>query len=183
MKPFLLILIVIAVLIAAVAGIAGIWGISTYNNAAGLRNLYEAKVKANSASFDNMWKEISQTSQVTDKQKDALKDIFTSYAAARTTGGSQDGSLMKWVTESIPNVDVSVYKTLMNTITSARDSWTMRQLELVDIARQYNQLLVQFPTNVFLGAFGFKQIDAKVITSSRTEKAFETGKDDEVKLP
>lgn len=163
--------------------VAAIWGVTTYNNAAGLRNLYEAKVKANSASFDNMWKTISQSAQVTDKQKDALKDIFTSYAGARTTGGSQDGSLMKWVTESIPNVDTSVYKTLMNTITSTRDGWTMRQLELVDIARQYNEALVQFPTNVFLGAFGFKPIDAKVITSDRTEKAFSSGRDDEVKLP
>jgi hypothetical protein len=183
MNKFLLSAIVLAGLLAVAVVIGSVWGISTYNQASSLKNLYDAKLKANNASFDNMFKTIDQSAQVTNKQKDALKEIFTSYASARTTGGSADGSVMKWVTESIPNVDTSVYKTLMNTITSARDSWTMRQLELVDIARQYNQYLVQFPTNVFLKMLGFEKIDAKVVTSGRTEKAFETGRDDDTKLP
>ncbi len=183
MSKLLLSALVCAGLLAITVVIAAVWGVSTYNQASGLKNLYDAKLKANTASFDNMFKTIDQSAQVTNKQKDALKEIFNGYASARTTGGSQDGSLMKWVTESIPNVDVSVYKTLMNTITSARESWTMRQLELVDIARQHNLLLVQFPTNLLLKLLGFTPIDAKVVTSSRTEKAFETGRDDDTKLP
>lgn len=183
MSKTLLSIIVILGLLAVSLVIGVTYGIGTYNRASGLRNTYESKLKANNASFDNMFKTIDQSAQVSNKQKDALKDIFTSYASARTTGGSADGSLMKWVTESIPNVDVSIYKTLMNTITSARESWTMRQLELVDIAREYNLMLSQFPSNVLLGAFGFVKIDAKVISSDRTVKAFETGKDDDTKLP
>lgn len=162
--------------------IAVTWGVSTYNQAAGLKNLYEAKLKANTASFDNMWKTISQSVQVADKQKDALKEIFNSHAAARSQGAQNDQLIMKWVQESVPNVDVSVYRNLQNIITSSRDGWTMRQLELVDIARQYNQSLVQFPTNVFLRIFGFQPIEAKVITSERTEKTFETSQDNDVKL-
>lgn len=183
MNKLVLSLVAVLVLGFITLGVGLLWGIGTYNRANSLLNTYEAKLKANTASFDNMFKTIDQSSQVTNKQKDALKEIFTSYASARTTGGSQDGSLMKWVQESIPNVDVSVYKTLMNTITSARESWTMRQLELVDIAREYNLLLSQFPTNVLLNSLGFKKLDPKVVTSSRTDKAFETGRDDDTKLP
>ncbi len=182
MSKTLLSLIVAAVILAAVCITALVYGIGVYNTAGTLKNQYEAKLKANTASFDNMFKTISQNVQVTDKQKDALKEIFTSYATARTTGGSEDGSLMKWVQESIPNVDTSVYKTLMNTITSSRESWTMRQIEIVDIARQYNEPFNKIPTNFLLPLFGYQKIDAKVITSSRTEKAFETGRDDDVKL-
>ena len=183
MSKILLALIVAAGLFVVATVIALTYGIGTYNRASALRNTYDAKLKANNASFDNMFKTIDQSAQVSNKQKEALKDIFTSYASARTTGGSQDGSLMKWVTESIPNVDVSIYKTLMNVIGSARESWTMRQLELVDIAREHNLMLSQFPSNVLLSVLGFEKIDAKVVTSSRTEAAFSTGRDDEIKLP
>ena len=163
------------------AVVLGVWGISSYNTEASLKNTYEMKVKDNTSEFDNMWKKIQQTAQVTDAQKNALKEIFVGYAQARTDKGG--GSLAKWITESVPNVDTSVYKNLQNIIISSRDGWTFRQKEMVDLAREYNQNLVTFPKNLFLGMFGFAKIDPKVITSSRTEGAFESGKDDDVSLP
>jgi hypothetical protein len=39
-----------------------------------------------------------------------------------------------------------------------------------------------FPSNIILGMLGKKPFEIKIITSSKTEKAFETGKDDDVKL-
>lgn len=165
------------------AGILAIWGMGVYNNAAGLRNQYTMRVKTNMAEMDNMWKKISQVVQVNDSHKESLKEIFTSYAEARTGGGDQ-GSLMKWVQEAIPNTTQlgDTYKQVMNIITGSRDQWTANQRALVSIAEQYNLLLVRFPTNLLLGMFGFEKIDPKVITSSRTENAFETGKDDDVDL-
>jgi rubrerythrin len=164
-----------------VAGVALVWGIGQYNIAVSLRTQYDSKVKANEAGFDNLWKKIQQTAQVTDAQKAALKEIFVSYAEARTGAGG-GGELMKWVQESVPNVDVSVYRNLQNIITGSRDEWTRNQVELVDIANSYNLMLARFPSNILLGALGFQKIDAKVITSSRTEQAFATGKDDDVDL-
>jgi hypothetical protein len=58
----------------------------------------------------------------------------------------------------------------------------MRQKELVGIATTFNDMMVTFPKGPFLKLFGFKIIDPKIITSSRTEKAFATGKDDDVDL-
>jgi len=160
--------------------ILGLWTIGTYNTAKTLKNQYDAKLKANEAIFDNMWKKITQSHQVTGEQKEALKSIFVDYAKARTSPNA--GAVMNWVKEAIPNPDLSLYKTLLNVITGSRDEWTANQVALVDIAREYNLMLEKFPSNVLLGAFGFQKIDAKIISSTRTDAAFKSGKDDDVKL-
>jgi hypothetical protein len=74
------------------------------------------------------------------------------------------------------------FTNLQNIIAGSRDEWTANQIALVDIAREYNKNLATFPSNVFLHAFGFQDIDAKIITSTRTDNAFKTGKDDDVDL-
>ena len=43
-------------------------------------------------------------------------------------------------------------------------------------------MLARFPSNVLLKVLGFEPIVPKIVTSSRTERAFATGKDDDVDL-
>jgi hypothetical protein len=166
------------------AGSVFFWGMGVRNKAVTLHNTYDSKVLTNETEFDNMFKKINQVAQVSDASKDALKEIFVGYASARNTGGAKDGSLMKWITESVPNVDTNalLYKDLMNTIVSSRNSWTARQVELVEIAREYNLMVDIFPQNIVMSVFGYTKIDAKIVTSSRTEEAFRTGKDDDTDL-
>ncbi len=181
MKTSILVLIAGTVIAMVAAFSLAIYGVSTYNQAKRLHNLYDAKLVDNNSEFDNMWKKVAQTAQIPEAKKEGLRQIFNEYAAART-GNGDGGSLMKWTQESIPNPDLSEYKQLMNIITGSRDSWTNRQKELVDVARQYNEMLAVFPSNVFLGLFGMEKIDPKIVTSSRTDEAFKTGKDDNVDL-
>jgi hypothetical protein len=129
-----------------------------------------------------MWKKVSQEAQVADKDRQSLMQVFVNYASARNTGGSQDGSLMKWIKEAVPNVDNSLMKKLMNDISSSRDRWTACQKELIDYKREHDLLLTQFPSNVILAMFGKKPVDIKIVTSTRSEKAFETGKDDDTSV-
>ena len=175
---------IIALVIAGVAAVTAFVflasGVSIYNDQARLKNLYEMKIKSNEAEFDNMWKKLQQTAQIPDAQKEAFKDVFTSYAKARTVEGQ--GRVMAWVKEAIPNYNGKIFTKLMNIVIGSRDGWTSRQNELVDIARQYNANLVVFPKNILLPIFGFAKIDPKIITSSRTEETFKTGKDDDVTL-
>lgn len=175
-----IVIVVSALFLGGVIAVAG-YCLSVYNTQAKLQTLYDAKVKDNSSEFDNMWKKISQVSQVPAAKKDALKDIFSSYADARS-GNKSGGQMMQWIHESVPNVDLNTYDNLMNIITTSRDSWTERQKELVDISREFNQNLATQPSGALLHAFGFKEIDAKVITSSRTEQTFQSGKDDDTNL-
>lgn len=167
---------------AILAIVVALWAMGVRNRANGLREQIHAKEQANSTVFDNMWKTISQSAQVTDSQKEALKDIFTSYAAARTGTGGGNGSFINAVHEAIPQVDVSVFRNLQNIIVGARDEWTNNQIALVDMGREYNTLLTTVPSNILLQLLGFERINVKIVTSSRTEEAFKTGKDDDVDL-
>jgi len=138
-----------------------------------------AKQLDNHSEQDNMWKKISQVAQVTTAQKDALLEIFTAHAQARTTDG---GGLMKWIQESVPNVDTTTFNNLQNIITSARDSWTMRQKELIDLSREHNKLLQMFPSNIVCSILGKKPIEIQIVTSGKTKEAFATGEDNDVQV-
>lgn len=160
--------------------IGGGIAVGAYNGASSLKNTYEMKVKSNSAEFDNMFKKLKQVVQIPEQKKQAFREVFENYAKERSTGG--DKQIMTWITEAVPNVDLNIYDQILNIITGSRDSWTMKQTELVSIAEQYNRKLSVFPSNVILGVFGFEKIDPKVITSTHTDEVFASGKDDDVLL-
>ncbi len=156
--------------------IFGVYFIRTSNDEIKLRNLISSKATDNQSEYDNLTKKISQVAQVTDAQKEALKDIFVSHAQARAV--NSDKLLMAWVHESVPNVDTSTFNNLMNIITGSRDAWTMRQKELIDLKREHDNIIDTFPSSIIVGSRG--KIDIKIITSSKTEKVFEQRKDDDV---
>src|SRR5688572_6671641 len=117
MKKFLIISGILLAGLALLVTVVAFWGVGVRNTANGLRESITAKEQANTTVFDNMWKKISQSAQVTDAQKDALKEIFTGYAQARSGGGGgSNGSFINAVHEAIPQVDVSVFRNLQNII-------------------------------------------------------------------
>lgn len=160
--------------------VISIMWVGASNSEIGLRNRIEAKQRDNGSEFDNMWKKISQSAQVTDAAKNALQEIFTEHAKARNTGGG--GGLAKWVQESVPNIqpDSIPFRNLMNIITSSRDRWTMRQKELLDLSRAHNDILAKFPSSLFVGSRG--KIEVQIVTSGRTKEAFATGEDENLDL-
>jgi len=60
--------------------------IGTFNKEVQLRVTIEQKQVDNTSEFDNMWKKISQVAQVTEGQKNAIKEILVGYADARSQG-------------------------------------------------------------------------------------------------
>lgn len=175
-----------AIVVAAVGLIFvlifGMYLLSTYNNQADLNNRYEMKVVDDNNEFDNMWKQVSQSYQIADANKNAFKEIFASWAQGSTP--QDGGKVMLWIKQAVPDTKgvADIYKDVMNVMTSKRDGFTMRQKELIAIAEQYNRNLAIQPRGFFLKLFGFKHIDPKIVTSTRTKKAFETGVDDDVSL-
>lgn len=155
--------------------------IGVYNQEVSLRTTINQKQIDNKNEFDNLYKKISQVAQVSEKSMESLKDIVCGNADSRRSNGTQN-LIVSWVKESVPNVDLSVYKNLQNIIVGARDAFTMRQKELLDVSREHNKLLRTFPSNIILGMFGKREIDITIVTSSKTEKTFETGKDEDVEL-
>lgn len=155
-------------------------GINLYNQEVQLRNQIVAKQEENKSNFDNMWKKIKQSTNVSDKYKDGLKEVLAAYTDGRKKESSQ--LLMDWTKEAIPTFDSSIYKQLNNIIVSSRDDFTLNQKELIDLNRQHDVLLDKFPNNIYYRIMGINKINITVVTSTKTDKAFEVGKDDDVEL-
>ena len=158
--------------------------VSICDTEARLRTAMESKQKDNTSEFDNMYKKISQVAQVSEKQMESLKEIFVAHAQSRAGEGGQGGAMMNWIKESIPNIDVDTFKNLQNIITAYRDRWTMQQKILVDLERERTQMFRTVYSGFVLSVAGRRVEDVKIqlVTSSRTEKAFDTGKDDDTNV-
>ena len=154
-----------------------------HNNEVGLRNAFNNKIEANTTDFDNMWKTISQVAQVPEMHKQGFQETFVKYAEARSSGKGEGGSLMQWVQEAVPQgLPTELYAKIQTTVEAKREGWTMRQKELIDIKQAHDNLITQFPGVIYATLMGRSALELKLVTSSRTQRAFETGADDNVDL-
>lgn len=149
------------------------------NSEVRLRNAIVAKQKDNQSEMDAMWKNISQTAQVAEKDRSSLMEIFNGYATARV-GTDPKTPLMNWIKESVPNIPPGTFDKLMNIIVSQRDGFKFRQKELLDFKREHDNIIDTYPSHFFVGGRG--KIDVVIVTSTRTENVFKTGKDDDTQL-
>jgi hypothetical protein len=69
--------------------IIGIMWVSYSNAEHRLRNTIVAKQRDNQNEMDAMWKNISQTAQVAEKDRSSLMEIFNGYAQNRQGGGGK----------------------------------------------------------------------------------------------
>lgn len=170
----------IATFILVSAGILAFWAIDLINAEVSLHNKIIAQQEANKAEFDNMKKKIKQNTAVSDKYKDGLIEVLTAYTEGRHTDGEK--LFMKWSNEAVPVLDSEMYQQLSNIITSSRDKFTSDQKQLLDLQREYNVLVNTFPNSLLFKAKGVDKIEVIVVTSTETDKAFESGKDDDTGL-
>lgn len=130
--------------------------------------------------FDNTWKTIQTEAQVTDQYKEGFKEIYVGIMDARygNDGNAGKETLMKWIQESNPTFDPSLFNRLMNTIEGSRENFTTEQKKLIDIDRQHKQLKITFPNSLILGSR--PDLDIKLVTSGKTKKAYETGEENDI---
>ena len=177
MKKIVLITLLV-ILGCGVATFAGMY--FSYNNKEiALRAKAEAQVGKIEGVHDKMWKVIQQKAQVTTEYKDAFAEIYPDIISGRYSGEG-DGSLMKWVTESNPNFDTSLYTDLMQSIEILRSEFQRNQETMLDIVREHNVLINIFPNRLFIT--NKTPINYTVISSTKSKVVMETGIDDDVKL-
>lgn len=157
--------------------------ISTVNEEVRLRNVIAAKQKDNESEYDSLWKKISQASQVTQAQKEALIEIFQAHADARSGGDNTGGGLSNWLQESVPDVDTTTFNNLQNIIAASRDRFAMQQKELLALKSDHDTALDTFPSGTILSILGKERIDVAIITSTKAKEVFDRGTDDDVSLP
>jgi len=167
---FLCVFFVIAILLFLMSV-----GIS--NQEVRLRNQIEAVQLDNKNEFDLMWKKIAQVAQVTKEERASVEGIIVNYAAERGSNAG-NGSFINAVREALPNIENKTFLNLQNIITASRDRFAGRQTQLIDLKRAHDDLLETVPSSWFVGDRG--EIEIIVITSSETDKTFDTGRDDHV---
>ncbi|PAD70637.1 hypothetical protein CHH83_02205 [Bacillus sp. 7586-K] len=145
-----------------------------------LETKIEAQLKSNESNYDSMWKRFTEMTQVTDIQADQFKDVYTDLISGRY---EDTDLLFKMVQEQNPQLNGEVYTKLQNEISSARIEFDRNQKKLLDIIAEYNRL-VQHRGVVMALITNREPInsDEYIVTSERSEKAFETGKDEAIDL-
>ena len=168
-----------ALAVVAVLALIVVMMYVTYNNQeVSLRKEAEAQKGKVESVHDKMWKTIQQKAGVTDEYREAFEKIYPELISGRYSQG--DGSAMKWIQESNPDFDTSLYKDLMQAIEVQRAYFDQAQTRMLDIIRQRETLLETIPAKFFIS--NKSTIDYTVISSTRSKDVMVTGLDDDVDL-
>lgn len=178
-KNLIITLSIIGVLLL---GALSFWGMFYTSNKKELRlrNLANAEIQKVEVIHDQMWKTISQEAQVTSEYKTSFDSIYTNIMEGRYSGGSKDGSLMKWIQESNPNFTPDLYKKLMIDIEALREKFAQQQIKVEDVIREHNNTIQDPFYSIFIK--NTTPIEYKVISSKNTKNVIETREDNEVDL-
>ena len=133
---------------------------------------------------DKMFKILQQKAGVTKEYRSSFDSIYTHIIAGRykstDVDGNGDGSLMKWIKESNPEFDSSLYRDLMASIESERTEFLKAQTRILDISREHEVLIKTVPGRWFLG--GREPIEYEPISSTYSKEVMETKVDDNTDL-
>lgn len=173
------ILIGLGLFIAAIAIIFTMIGVSANNQEEVLKSKITAQKEVCEAYYDKLWKVISQKAQVADQYKVAFKEIYPALIEGRY-GNEQGGTLMKWIQESNPSFDVSLYKDLMSSIEAERAGFFMEQKYLTDLNNQHRIIRNTWPKSMFIG--NRPDIQIVIVSSAATKKVMETGQENDIDI-
>lgn len=146
-----------------------------YNREAELRNQFNAQQKTNEAVYDQVWKVISQQAQVADGYKEAFRSVWAEIVKGNAGG---QAALQVFINRHNPQFDSKLHLKLMNTIEGQRKEFTNNQKKLIDIKREHDNLRTKMPSSLFVGSK--PELELKLVTSDRTDEAFQSGKDNNV---
>jgi hypothetical protein len=144
-----------------------------------------AQYADNQNNYDNMFKKFQEAAQVPAMYTEDLQKVYSSAIKSRY-GEEGSKALFQFIKEQNPNFDAGLYKNLQAMIEAGRNSFQSAQTTLLDKCRIYKTELRVWP-NSFLASFlGFPKVDLEkvctVVTSDRTQNAFDTKKDEAIKL-
>jgi hypothetical protein len=165
--------------LVVIAGLSWFFmGMHYRNREVELRNAITAKQKYNESVFDNTWKIVQQQAQVADQYKEAFKEIYKGLMEGRHYEAG--GQFMKFIKEANPKFDVGLYKKLMTSIEGQRAIKLRNDGELLTLKQEHDNVIGTEPSSWFVGSRG--KIDVVIVTSTVTNEAFKTGKEDDIDL-
>lgn len=158
----------------AIAGLLVIGYFEFTSTAREFENGIEAQYKENQNVYDNGYKKVVETAQVTHVQSDQIKEVYGEVM--RGLRGSE--SLMLALGQFNPNIDQQTYKEIQKVIVSFRNDFAQRQRELIARKNEYKNFLTVNWQGRFYNTFsGYPMIDLDkfdIVTSAKTRDAFES---------
>lgn len=149
----------------------------TYNNReVALRKEAEAQNKNIMGVHDALWKIIKEKAGVAEQYREAFEKIYPDLIKGRYEKDSS--ATMKWIQESNPNFDTTLYKDLMQAIESQRIYFQRAQQRMLDIIRERETLLNSMPAKFFIT--NKQTIDYVVIASDKSNEVMQTRMDNDV---
>lgn len=172
-------LIVTLVAVGALILIPVLMYVGANNREVGLRNRAAAQQRNLENIHDRVWKILQQQADVADAGKEGYLELYPKLMEGRY-GNARGGALLSFVKEHNPTFDLKLYDRLSASIEAQRTDFAREQTKLLDIKREHDDMLQKLPDSLFVG--GRPPLEVKIITSSRSRKALEEGKDDDVNL-
>ena len=200
--------IILALLVVAVLGVSlFFYDMGIDNKEMAMRERFKGQYKITKTSHDNMFKVISQGSQVTDKYGKDFDKIFSKIAGDLM----DDNAMLQLVSGFNPDLSPDLYKNLLSTIKTERAKFKQAQDVCIDVSREYATYIKTKPQTWFINdeileaknliRMGLTKDDVlknkiyetetkesfniliyEPVTSSITEDVFEKGVDDNIDL-
>lgn len=167
-----------SILLIAVVAIVliGVYMYFSYNNReVALRKEAEAQNKKIASVHDTMWKILKEKAGVSEQYRETFEKIYPEIISGRYANDS--GSTMKWIQESNPDFDTSLYKDLMQAVEVQRTYFSNAQQRMLDIIRERETLIESMPAKWFVK--NKSVIEYTVIASDKTNDVMTSRVDNE----
>lgn len=174
----------IIAVIVAFAALIGLSYVSAYNTGnrleAGIRATYENNQNI-LAQYSNA---VAEAAQVPAMQRDDLSKVITDALNARY-GENGAQAVFQAIQEQNPQIDSAVYTKIQQIIQAGRKDFEVGQTRLVDQKQVYETALGSFWKGTWMRVAGYPKIDLDdyaVVTNARTDAAFETKREEPIKI-
>ena len=166
----------ILIIIAAVAAVVLVIMYFIFNNReVALRKEAEAQNGKIASVHDTMWKIIKEKAGVAEKYRKTFEKVYPELISGRYRESGSNA--MKWIQESNPDFDTSLYGSLMQSIEVQRVAFSHAQQRMLDIIRERETLINSMPQGWFIR--NKQKIDYVVIASETTNDVMHTRIDNE----
>ena len=164
----------VTIIILALVLVLVIMYFSYNNKELALRKEAEAQEKNIGTVHDTMWKILKDKANVSEEYRKEFDKVYPEIIRGRYSDGSTG---MKWIQESNPEFDTSLYADLMQAIEVQRSAFQNAQKRMLDILRQRETLIGSMPACWFIR--NKEKIEYEPILSDRTNEVLRTRIDNE----
>lgn len=103
--------------------------------------------------YDNGWKQVMETAQVTDNYTDQMKDVWQAALAGRY-GSKGSQAVFQFIKEANPNIDASLQKKVQEQIESFHSTFTASQTKIISEKQEYGRFLKATTSGRFYNMIG-----------------------------